>query len=424
MPFSEVLRKVAVAGVGLLVAGFAASIVAPEWFGDEFGRIACAEPSDQIDLVRAIPRDGRPDRWPGLLRRIAELEGGESLASTLLAAVVEADLGHVDPVLEAYRDRFPDSISLPAWTIDVRIAQGRIDEAVVVHRRRLVELGSEGDGRRNLVRAFAQQMAAAGYGAEALAAAEPRDAEDAFRAIAEALIHHRDGGPVESEVAPLRGMVQAYEARCGRTGWSLYYTALADEGAGDYESALRRYDEAARAVQGPVDDPDPMVVGYKFGRIQSRRTACLLHLGRWEAAYDGGPTPDLAFHVVARHLDEQGSVDDLARLIERHRGRASTVRDLLYWRAVVLWKRDAYAEALALLDEYLGESEEFGTYTWQAVERKFHGLLQVGRVDEARHFLEEPLAARRPERESWKSLLAEAVAGTRPESPPPGAAAR
>jgi len=193
-------------------------------------------------------------------------------------------------------------------------------------------------------------------------------------------------------------------------------------GAGPLPAAIKTWRESSTGWIR-AEDPDAAALGYDAGRIRAARTDCLLRQGRWETAYDEGPSPDEAFEVAARYLDAYGSADDLAQLIERHRGRASTVRNFPYWRAAVLWKRDAYAEALPLLDEYLGAPEGPGQYMWDAVERKFLGLLQVGRVDEARRFLEEPLAARHPKKRSWEALLADA-AGDDVKSPPPGVASR
>ncbi|KAJ3057611.1 hypothetical protein HK102_011016, partial [Quaeritorhiza haematococci] len=93
-------------------------------------------------VVRRVARECPPEKRPTLLRRVADLDGGEGLAAELLLAVIESDPGHVAPLLEAYRARFPISPMLNAWTIEARLGQGRFDEALRLHREALADLGT------------------------------------------------------------------------------------------------------------------------------------------------------------------------------------------------------------------------------------------------------------------------------------------
>ncbi|WP_165246981.1 tetratricopeptide repeat protein [Paludisphaera soli] len=410
MESSRILGKVGLPAVGLIAATIAFGIVAPEyWWGDGYGQIARAQPIEQMEVVRRVARECPPEKRPTLLRRVADLDGGEGLATELLLAVIESDPGHADPLLEAYRERFPISPMLNAWTIEARLGQGRFDEAVRLHREALADLGGAEAARRGLVDRFARQMAEAGRPVEAYVAADARDAEDTFRAIAERLEQSCNLGDAEAAV-PLRALVAAREARSGPSAWTKFYAGLVAEVSGDDESAQRLYAEASRAARS---DADPSVgtapapaPGLGSDRFQRRRLGCLVRLGRWEQAYEECTPVEDAFDLIGLNLQLKGRIDDLARLVERHRPKFPESPTVVYWDAMTHWERGEYAEAVALFDAHLRSPNPIRRYDSEATAKKFRSLIRLDRLDEARAMLDGPRSRRWSLSPIWRMIVA------------------
>jgi tetratricopeptide (TPR) repeat protein len=407
MESSRTSGKLVFPAVGLIAAAVAFGIVAPEyWSGDGFNRIARAEPIEQVEVVRRVARECPPEKRPGLLRRVADLDGGEGLATEMLLAVIESDPEHVDPVLEAYRRRFPVSPMVNAWTIEARLAQGRVDEAVRLHREALADLGGQASLRLGQVSQFARQMADADRAVEAYVAADPRDAEPAFRALAERLEQRGNLGEAEAAAAPLRALVAAREARSGPSAWTKFYAGLVEEFAGDDEAAQRLYAEAARIARSAADPSAGPPLLLDPERFLRRRLGCLVRLGRWEQAYEECGSVEEAFDMIGLHLRSRGRIDDLAGLVEQHRRRFPDSPAVGYWDAMTHWDRGEYAEAVALFDAHLRGTNPIRRYDSEAYEKKFRGLIRLDRLDEARAMLGGPRSRRWSGGEVWRMIVA------------------
>src|SRR5262245_38494485 len=115
--------------VRLLAVPVALALAAGVWYWvafrsppmEEFDRVARAEPFEREGLVKHVTGPCPPERRPELLRRVAALKDGRDLALAVLVATMDADPANADPVLETYRQHFPDDPLLPTWAFAVRL---------------------------------------------------------------------------------------------------------------------------------------------------------------------------------------------------------------------------------------------------------------------------------------------------------------
>src|SRR5262245_29075790 len=80
-------------------------------YGEELPRELTDESTSESDreaAVRRLVQETAPADRPKLIRRVARLPDGEELAHQILVAVIDLDPATADPVLEAYRKRYPD----------------------------------------------------------------------------------------------------------------------------------------------------------------------------------------------------------------------------------------------------------------------------------------------------------------------------
>ncbi|MDG3007798.1 hypothetical protein [Paludisphaera mucosa] len=407
MDRSRSWRNVGLTAVGLAAAGFALRVAGLVGAADGVAEVADADPQQRLPVIRRLVREGPPAGRPELLRRFAELDGGEGLATELLLATIDLDPAGADAMLEAYRGLFPDSPFLSTWTIEARLKQGRVDEAVQIHREAAAKVSDE-VVRRGLLDQFTRQMADAGRAPEAYAAVETRDAEYVFRLLAGRLEPGAGYGPERlkpEEASTLRALVAAHEARIGRSPSVVYHLGRADEGEGRDEAAQGLYGEAMRALVAAGCGPGP-AVDADWDRIRNRRINCLFRLGRWEQAYDECEPTKATFDRLCQLLEEAGRVDDVEKLAARHRRRAPDDPALAFWEAAVRWSRGEYAEALPLLDDYLRRAEPPRERARAAMDRKFRSLVHLGRLDEARAMVAPAAVRRWPEQALWGMIVA------------------
>jgi hypothetical protein len=275
----------------------------------------------------------------------------------------------------------------------------RAAQAGAVRRGRRVYLeqatalsGGEED-RKYLLYQFLTRMAGAGRPQEAYAEVDAAGAEYAFAQLGRMVEEGCDRGDAEA-VANLPTLVARHTKRAGTTAWTVFYQGVADEGQKKYEHAQRLYAETMRRLMAggytPAHRDRPAAADKGWDRVRHRRAYCLWRLGRWEQVYDQCEPAKDTFHWLSQMFAGPEHAEDLQRLVDRHRARFLAYTTLPYCQPVVYWHHKDYARAVPLFEEHLRVGQLPYYFELQARDRKFRGLVRLGRLDEARDMLHPP----------------------------------
>src|SRR5262249_7859055 len=138
---------------------------------------------DRDAAVRTLVQDTPPADRSRLIRRVARLPNGDDLAHRIVTAAIDIDPETADPVLEAYRTRYPDPQTAYVWLLTLRLKQGRTEQAVQAFRDQSAAAGDSTEARQVALWPFLEAMTRAGLAPRAYQETDPRDRAYAFRVL-------------------------------------------------------------------------------------------------------------------------------------------------------------------------------------------------------------------------------------------------
>jgi hypothetical protein len=146
-------------------------------FGEPLPRVLTDEAvsdDDREAAIRKLVQDTPPAERPKLIRRVARLPEGDELAHRVLEAAIEIDPQTANPVLDAYRKRYPDPQTGYACLLKLRLKQGWTEEAVAIFRGQSTAAGDEVGARQGALWPFLESMTQTGLPVRAYREAERR----------------------------------------------------------------------------------------------------------------------------------------------------------------------------------------------------------------------------------------------------------
>jgi tetratricopeptide (TPR) repeat protein len=343
-------------------------------------------------ILRRLVRERPAEARPGLLLRVADLPEGKDLAWTVLSEAMDAEPDAAEPVLDAYRGRFPDEHWGPLLEMRLRIKQGDFEEAERLFRARVA--GLDGEERRGVLYSFLEYMTEAGRPVEGYRVADPPDADNAFRILASFL--ERDsqegGGKGEAARARFRALIAAHKRVAGETPWTAFYTGMVLQEEQQYEEAQAAYADAIERLRGIGLGQTPLQKAglhanwedRTWDRARSARVECLYQLGRWEQAYDECAPAASTFDQLAQRLEGRKDWDRLGQLVARHRGKAPADPKADLWQAVAHFGRREHEQAVAAAGRYFAAVPDRTSQHHLALKVKVRSEVRLGKVDDAR----------------------------------------
>ncbi len=171
----------------------------------------------------------------------------------------------------------------------------------------------------------------------------------------------------------LEALIEAHRAGHPKDNWLPYYTGELHLLREEYEAADEAY-AAGLALELSEEDRE----AYRLARVYARFRA-----GQALEAYEQiGPRRE-TFAQLAGLLSAEGKAEELAALVEAHRGHDADDPALAYWGAEALWQRGDYAAMVRLLRERREAYLEGGGERTEHEGLLVRGLARLGRHDEA-----------------------------------------
>jgi tetratricopeptide (TPR) repeat protein len=383
----------------------------------EYDRVVRVQPPQREGAVRRVVPGCPVERRPALLRRVADLAEGQQLALQVVLTTMATDPANAGPVLEEYRDIFPDDPTLPASLIRLRLEQGKSTEAVRIYHEYAARLAGNETARRGLVYYFIESMMLAEKPLEAYTEVEQQDLAYAFSLIGE----HLAGGCTlhdPTSAVQLRALIAEHNRRAGPDPTTIYYVGVAADGEEDREAAQRAYAAAMLQMKStgytPHSSPANSPIDAKWTNLLHRRVYDLWWLGRWEEAYDECEPTDKVYRNLSELLASPEDTNDLERLLTWDRTRRPADPMHSYWQAIIYWNRGQYEKAIPQFQAYLASGAFPGSNTaWEAENELFRCFVRLDRLDEARAALQDAKAKGRTFYPLAETIVAAKTGNTR-----------